>query len=490
MKKQSAVRTRFDSLRKSFAPTLISRALRQIFSGRGSSQAEARLPRERRHQAFALEALEPRLLLSAATIDYTAAGLTTSLTLAAVDNTHVQLSGDGYTSTSTDLSLSAGALDLSRSFGADAAGDTIHLDLASLKTLTTGLSVNFTGGLQSVLSHDLVELDNHGAFGFDVAVKSDSAIQVDGGAVLDATGHDITLQASEKNSVLGVDGYNLAADATHALVTVLGDLSGANISLKADSTIDTTTKSIDVFGAAKLAFILGFSTADVEVAGSSHITATSKLDLQANSTVKIVADMTADTGKSNNNTDAAVATVGITTNTYARITGNAHVDTTGALLNVSAKSSSTGISIGDGTSGGAGATAGVAVITGETVASVQGNAEVTRIRRVMDAPAAAGGNAGHNGLRSITAMCGNDYMRVRLGIGHPGDKELVHAYVLSDFFQEERGWVEAVREAVADAAEFLVKGRPEEFQNRVHLALQARGIPQAADQAADNGPAA
>ena len=92
-----------------------------------------------------------------------------------------------------------------------------------------------------------------------------------------------------------------------------------------------------------------------------------------------------------------------------------------------------------------------------------------------------GGNAGHNGLRSITAMCGNDYMRVRLGIGHPGDKELVHAYVLSDFFPEERGWVAAVCEAVADAAEFLVKGRPEEFQNRVHLFLQARGIPEPAD---------
>ena len=44
-----------------------------------------------------------------------------------------------------------------------------------------------------------------------------------------------------------------------------------------------------------------------------------------------------------------------------------------------------------------------------------------------------GGNAGHNGLRSITAHCGNDYRRVRIGIGHPGDKALVHPYVLSDF---------------------------------------------------------
>ena len=53
-----------------------------------------------------------------------------------------------------------------------------------------------------------------------------------------------------------------------------------------------------------------------------------------------------------------------------------------------------------------------------------------------------GGNAGHNGLRSITAQCGNDYRRVRMGIGHPGDKALVHAYVLNDFAKTEMGWVE------------------------------------------------
>ena len=87
-----------------------------------------------------------------------------------------------------------------------------------------------------------------------------------------------------------------------------------------------------------------------------------------------------------------------------------------------------------------------------------------------------GGNAGHNGLRSISALCGNDYMRVRLGIGHPGDKDLVYPYVLSDFFKEERPQVEAMTDAVAAAAVFLAAGRPEEFQNRVHLALQSKGI--------------
>jgi PTH1 family peptidyl-tRNA hydrolase len=86
-----------------------------------------------------------------------------------------------------------------------------------------------------------------------------------------------------------------------------------------------------------------------------------------------------------------------------------------------------------------------------------------------------GGNAGHNGLRSISAMCGNDYQRVRLGIGHPGDKNLVHPYVLSDFFKDEHGWVEAVLNSVADAADLLATGKPDEFQNRVHLAIQTSG---------------
>ena len=87
-----------------------------------------------------------------------------------------------------------------------------------------------------------------------------------------------------------------------------------------------------------------------------------------------------------------------------------------------------------------------------------------------------GGNAGHNGLRSITAHVGNDYKRVRIGIGHPGDKALVHNYVLSDFAKSEAGWVEAVCGAIADAAPLLVAGRDASFQNRTHLAIEAAGF--------------
>ena len=87
-----------------------------------------------------------------------------------------------------------------------------------------------------------------------------------------------------------------------------------------------------------------------------------------------------------------------------------------------------------------------------------------------------GGNAGHNGLRSITAHIGNDYKRLRLGIGHPGAKELVYPFVLGDFSKAERVWVDALCDAVANAAGLLAKGEDNQFQNKVHLALQAAGI--------------
>jgi PTH1 family peptidyl-tRNA hydrolase len=87
-----------------------------------------------------------------------------------------------------------------------------------------------------------------------------------------------------------------------------------------------------------------------------------------------------------------------------------------------------------------------------------------------------GGVAGHNGLRSITAHVGNDYRRVRIGVGHPGAKERVHGYVLGDFAKAERPWVEALVEVIADNAGLLARGDDATFQNKVHLAMQAKGF--------------
>ena len=115
--------------------------------------------------------------------------------------------------------------------------------------------------------------------------------------------------------------------------------------------------------------------------------------------------------------------------------------------------------------------------------------EITVFQDELELPAAkvrvkvGGGIAGHNGLRSISSHIGNDYRRVRLGIGHPGVKELVHGYVLSDFAKDERPWVVALCEAIADNAGLLVTDRDSTFQNKVHLAMQAKGFIDKGDDA-------
>ena len=97
-----------------------------------------------------------------------------------------------------------------------------------------------------------------------------------------------------------------------------------------------------------------------------------------------------------------------------------------------------------------------------------------------------GGVAGHNGLRSITAHIGNEYKRVRIGIGKPDVKELVPMHVLGDFAKSEWAWVEALCDVMADNAPLLVKGKDSSFQNKVHLAMEAKGF---TDEADDDLPA-
>jgi peptidyl-tRNA hydrolase, PTH1 family len=100
----------------------------------------------------------------------------------------------------------------------------------------------------------------------------------------------------------------------------------------------------------------------------------------------------------------------------------------------------------------------------------------------VDLPAAkvrvkiGGGVAGHNGLRSITAHLGNDYKRVRIGIGKPDVKELVPMHVLGDFVKSEWAWVEALGDVIAENAALLIEGKDSTFQNRVHLAMTAKGF--------------
>lgn len=104
-----------------------------------------------------------------------------------------------------------------------------------------------------------------------------------------------------------------------------------------------------------------------------------------------------------------------------------------------------------------------------------------------------GGNAGHNGLRSISAHLDNDYARVRLGIGHPGSKDAVVPYVLNDFAKSERGWLTDLLDAVAEAAPYLAKGDEARFLSDIARRLQAgeeeKSPPPASGDKAESKPA-
>ncbi len=87
-----------------------------------------------------------------------------------------------------------------------------------------------------------------------------------------------------------------------------------------------------------------------------------------------------------------------------------------------------------------------------------------------------GGVAGHNGLKSISAHTGNDYVRVRIGIGHPGHKDRVSGYVLHDFAKADHTWLEPLLGAIAENAPYLADGAANKFQSRVAHATQGETV--------------
>jgi len=86
----------------------------------------------------------------------------------------------------------------------------------------------------------------------------------------------------------------------------------------------------------------------------------------------------------------------------------------------------------------------------------------------------SGGHAGHNGLRSIHQHIGADYHRVRMGIGHPGHKDRVANYVLSDFAKNDQNWLQDLLFGISDGAIYLVNNDAGKFMNAVAM----RTVPQ------------
>ncbi|MDH0613980.1 MULTISPECIES: aminoacyl-tRNA hydrolase [unclassified Agrobacterium] len=121
-------------------------------------------------------------------------------------------------------------------------------------------------------------------------------------------------------------------------------------------------------------------------------------------------------------------------------------------------------------------------------------ADIIAIHDELDLPAGrariktGGGHGGHNGLKSLDAHCGREYRRLRLGIGHPGDKERVHGHVLGDFAKADRVWLDPLLDAIADNAAMLVKAEDSQLMNKLALATGSK--PEAEKPAKAARPAA
>ena len=86
-----------------------------------------------------------------------------------------------------------------------------------------------------------------------------------------------------------------------------------------------------------------------------------------------------------------------------------------------------------------------------------------------------GGNGGHNGIRSIDPQITPNYRRIRLGVGHPGDKSLVMHHVLGDFAKAEHLWLDPLLAALADNADLIVKGDENGLMNKLAIATRGDG---------------
>ncbi|MGN6146106.1 MAG: aminoacyl-tRNA hydrolase [Mesorhizobium sp.] len=94
-----------------------------------------------------------------------------------------------------------------------------------------------------------------------------------------------------------------------------------------------------------------------------------------------------------------------------------------------------------------------------------------------------GGSGGHNGIRSLDQHIGQNYRRVRIGVGHPGVREMVQGHVLGDFSKADREWLDVLLDSIAGAADMLARGDDSGFMNRVTLDLREKLQPTGEDDA-------
>jgi len=97
-----------------------------------------------------------------------------------------------------------------------------------------------------------------------------------------------------------------------------------------------------------------------------------------------------------------------------------------------------------------------------------------------------GGHAGHNGIRSIQSHIGAGFKRVRIGVGHPGNKEKVVGHVLNDFAKADQPWVDKLVAAIGDQAARIVSGDDSGFMSKIALAMNPEPVKPSPDPQANN----
>src|SRR5262245_3448848 len=387
-----------EAVERSDLDSILDKVVRDLFA-RGDRpkhrrSGAARPPAKRRRQNFALEAIEPRLLLSA-DISYTPAvsNLTaTHFTLKAVNATDLKLYDDAATPNEVgSATLSDGSVTVERSGGSvvqAGLADTVHIDLGTFSNLnasTAGISTNgnllsiqFTGGDQSVFQ-DKVSLDGSATLGFGLTVKSDSAISSSAHA---SFGGDFSLEVTDKST-----GFLNSDKAVFAQTNAQISLDNANISankINLSATSDLTGMKTDGFSLGPLdaKVIVALPTTGVSILDGSHLTATSG-DIMVSAITKVgtAATDSADNTSDNDSTgDAVVALTTVTASTTLSVQDSQTLLSATGKVGLTASTSIDVTTTADGkpaASSSKGASVAVSIVTGGgTHASVSGGAEI------------------------------------------------------------------------------------------------------------------
>src|SRR5438034_1404110 len=410
--------------RNIFKPSILGKLLREAFARWGGEEPAAA---QMRRQSFTLEAIEPRLLLSA-DLSYAALSGTHDFTVKASDDGGGNYSVNLYETSNLLSSIASksftGGSDVSVSIARDDTlgapafnADTVRFDLDTFSALDTPLSghsltLDVQGGTERAFTDHVIADGSGATIGYSLAIQSSSDISSD--ATLHLTAGDLTLKSEQTASELLTTG--LWAD-TDTAITLTGahftlDSGALNLTAHSDVTVNTdgtgmsgiqgaaissfSGATIDIGGSSvlsatdinlnakvdgtltasaaaasvKLVAVLGSADPEVRIHGSSSLTASNNISALAKSDVTISASTSPETGSGTSSVDAAVVNTTYGSGATLSVSDSATVNATGtATLTASSKLHATTTADANVAST-AGAAVAVSVITGDTTGSV------------------------------------------------------------------------------------------------------------------------